>query len=318
VAPGTFFSVDAIGALARELPNFLNINLNPATMKSTTLVITDSTGNAAGTNCGRLACGTAIPTAYYVKPYINSHYGSVTEVVSNINSNYNALAIDIENRGNKYAQFDANYTWSHALDYNQNESTSPSTNNWFDPNGNPRANYGNSSFNVPNRLVGWAMFSYPGSATGWQRYLTNGWHFNPIFQAQNGLPYSAGVSGTITGAAGSGINGSASSGYLLQLGRNSQKQPITVVFDSRIQKDLHVSERFNVELLAEAFNLLNYVNVTSVNSTAYSISGTNLKYSPFSPGAGLTGQSGFGAITNANSNFVYSQRQIQLGMKLDF
>ncbi len=204
------------------------------------------------------------------------------------------------------------------MDYNQNQSTSPSTNNWWDPNGNARANYGNSNFNVPRRFVMWGLFNYPVQATGWKRYVADGWHFNPIFQAQNGLPYSAGVSGTISGAAGSGLTGSGNSGYLLQLGRNSQKQPTTVVFDARLQKDVRLTERFNLELVAEGFNLLNYVNVTGVNATAYSISGSTLKYNPFSPGNGLTGQSGFGAITNADSNFVYSQRQIQLGMKLDF
>jgi len=224
----------------------------------------------------------------------------------------------VQNRGNQYAQFDVNYTWSHALDYNQNESTSPSTNNWFDPWSNPRANYGNSTFNVPNRFVAWALLTWPGTATGWQRYFVNGWHLNPELQMQNGLPYSAGLSGTISGAAGSGINGSGSSSYLLQLGRNTFRQPNTIVLDTRLQKDILVRERYNLQLLGEAFNLPNHVNVTSVNTTAYSISGTSLAYSPFSPGNGISNQSGFGSITNANSNFVYSQRQIQLGLKLDF
>jgi hypothetical protein len=318
VAHGTYFSIDALGAYARKLPNFLNINLNPATMKTTTMTIVDSTGSATGSNCGPLACGTAVPTAYYVKPYVDSHYGSITEVVSNINSSYNGLSFDLTNNSNKYAQFDANFTWSHALDFNQNESTGPSTNNWWDPNGNARANYGNSSFNVPTRFVAWALLNYPVAASGWKRYVEDGWHMNPVIQVQNGLPYSAGLSGTISGAAGSGINGSSTSSWLVQTGRNSFKQPTTFVFDTRVQKDLHLTERMNIELVAEGFNLLNFVNVTGVNSTAYSISGSSIKYSPLVKGTGLTTQSGFGAITNADSNFVYSQRQIQLGMKLDF
>jgi outer membrane receptor protein involved in Fe transport len=317
---GTFFSLDYIGALGRQLPNFLNINLDPTTQKQSTLTITDSTGSANGSNCGPLACGTQIPVSYYVKPYVNPNYGSITQVTSNINSSYNGMAVDIQNRGNKYSTFDANYTWSHALDYNQNESTSPSTNNWFDPNGNARANYGNSTFNVPNRFVAWALLAYPmPNSNGWKRYVADGWHLNPIVQIQNGLPYSAGVSGTISGAAGSGVNGSGNSGYLLQLGRNTLRQPNTISTDVRLQKDVRVSERFNFELLAEAFNILNHVNVTGINSTAYSISGSNLKYNPFNAGTtGITGQSGFSSITNANSNFVYSQRQMQLGVKLDF
>jgi outer membrane receptor protein involved in Fe transport len=321
---GNYLTVNYMGALARELPNFLNINLDPAAMKQGLLTITAASDGA----CGPLQCGTQIPTSYYTKTLNTSHYGSITEVVSNINSSYNAAVVDYQNRGNRYAQFDVNYTWSHALDYNQNQSTSPSTNNWWDPNGNARANYGNSAYNVPNRFVGWALLTYPGGHHGWQKYLEDGWHLNPVLQVQNGLPYSAGVSGTISGAYSSGMTGSGSSAYLLQLGRNTYQQPTTIDLDTRLQKDLHVTERFNIELVAEAFNLLNHLNVTGVTSTAYSIgscssvSGTEdckLTYQPFVPGTtGITGQSGFGAITNADSTFVYSQRQIQLGLKLDF
>jgi hypothetical protein len=318
---GTVFSLSYLGALGRELPNFLNLNLNPATQYSSTLTIAPKT---TGGTCGPLACGTQITSNVYSRTYNNTHYGNITEVASNINSNYQALVADLQNRGNKYAQFDINYTWSHALDYNQNQSTSPSTNSWYDPNGNPKANYGNSAYNVPNRLVAWALLNYPGNAQDWKKYFINGWHLNPILQAQNGLPYSAGVSGTQpksaagASAAGSGINGSGSSTYLLQIGRNTLTQPKTVDVDLRLQKDVPIKEGINLELLGEFFNLANHVNVTSVNTTAYSITGSNLVYQPFSAGGGISGQSGFGAITNANSNFVYSQRQVQLGIKLDF
>jgi outer membrane receptor protein involved in Fe transport len=320
VTRGTVFSLSYVGALGRELPNFLNLNLNPDTMYTSTLTVAPKT---AGGSCGPLACGTPITTSVYSRSYINTHYGNITEVVGNINSNYQAMIVELQNRGNKYAQFDVNYTWSHALDYNQNQSTSPSTNNWYDPYADPKANYGNSNFNVPNRFVAWAMLNYPGNATDWKKYFINGWHLNPILQAQNGLPYSAGVSGsqpTINGArpAGSGLNGSSTSTYLLQIGRNTFRQANTWDVDVRLQKDIQFSERFNLELLGEFFNLANHVNVTSVNSTAYSITGNKLIYQPFNAGPGISAQSGFGAITNANSNFVYSQRQVQLGIKLDF
>jgi outer membrane receptor protein involved in Fe transport len=342
----TTLSVYYQGALGRELPNFLNVNLNPgsvanatntaqASMYESTLTV------AAGsdTTCGPLACGTAITTNVYAKTatltsgaktvvptYVNNSYGSITKVVSNINSSYHGMYVDLQNRGGKYAQFDINYTWSHALDYNQNQSTSPSANSWFDPWANPKANYGNSSFNVPNRFVAWAMLNYPGTAKGLLRYVTNGWHANPMIQFQNGLPYSAGISGTQLSptygsykyaAAGSGINGSASSSYLLQLGRNTYKMPNTTVFDLRLQKDLQLSDRFKVELVGEGFNVLNHQNATTVNSTAYSINsaGTLVYQSPSGKGVNA---SGFGTVSNADSNFVYSQRQIQLGFKLDF
>jgi hypothetical protein len=328
IGRGTFASISYMGAMGRELPNFLNINLNPATTYQNTVTVIENP-KYPGTGCGPIACGRQITSPVYSKNYINPHYGFITEIVSNINSSYNGLIGELQNRSNKYAQFDVNYTWSHALDYAQNQSTSPSTNNWYDPLGNSRANYGNSSFNVPNRFVAWAQLQYPWQSNGMMRFLTDGWHLNPILQVQNGLPYSAGVSGTqgsvgSLSAAGSGMNGSGSSGYLLQIGRNTYKMPKTVVLDTRLQKDLRINERFNFELLGEFFNLLNHQNVTGVNSTAYAINATassttpanTLVYQP-AQGAGVNA-SGFKNASNADSNFVYSQRQVQLGIKLDF
>jgi outer membrane receptor protein involved in Fe transport len=59
IGKGTFFSVDYMGALARELPNFLNLNLNPATKKTGTLTVKAG----ADGSCGKLTCGAVIPTS---------------------------------------------------------------------------------------------------------------------------------------------------------------------------------------------------------------------------------------------------------------
>ncbi len=352
----TVATVTYQGSLGRELPNFLNLNLNnttgvstaaapsatPTGMYETTLAVTPGSDG----KCGPLACGTTIVSDVYARSaksstgtttntYLNTPYSAVTEVVSNINSNYHALIVEVQNRGNRYAQFDVNYTWSHALDFNQNQSTSPSANNWYDPWSNPRANYGNSNFNVPNRLVAWAMVTNPGTVKGILGYLLNDWHANPIVQWQNGLPYSAGISGsqptTTLGnytytAASSGMTGSGASSFLLQLGRNTFRYPDTLVVDLRLQKDIKVGQKLRVELFGEAFNLLNHLNVTGVSTTGYSITKNattgvySLVYqSLFNTGANAgVNAKGFGAVTNADSNFVYSQRQVQLGVKLDF
>ena len=96
------------------------------------------------------------------------------------------------------------------------------------------------------------------------------------------------------------------------------------MLDCRLQKDLRISEKYNIELLGEMFNVLNHQNVTGVSATAYSINTTatsttpanTLVYQP-AQGAGVNAF-GFGTVNNADANFVYSQRQIQLGVKLDF
>ena len=87
-------------------------------------------------------------------------------MTSNINSSYNALVAEIQNRSLKNLQFDCNYTWSHALDFNQNAHDDGPGKGWYDPYSNPRANYGNSAYNVPNRFVGYVLYKFPTMQSG--------------------------------------------------------------------------------------------------------------------------------------------------------
>ena len=63
------------------------------------------------------------------------------------------MVAEIENKTSKRIQYDVNYTWSHALDNNQNESTTTLGNGSFDPyniDGYMKgANYGNSASTFP-------------------------------------------------------------------------------------------------------------------------------------------------------------------------
>ena len=326
-------SVSYIGALGRELPNYINVNLDPAQKYTATYTI------AAGTNgsCGPLACG----TQYSVNTYggtacavagcattsnilLNKQYSAISESFSNINSAFHGLTVDITNRANKWITFDANYTWSHALDFSQNAVTSPGTNNWVDPFGNQRLNYGNSNQNVKNRAVGWASITAPGlKGNGPLTYLTNGWSIKPYVQVQNGLPYSLLSSGTAVQqcvavgclkAASSGITGTGATAYLPFFGRNTQQYPRTIEVDLRAQKAFTFMEHYNLELFGEAFNLANHQNVTGVNSTGYAIS------APATPaGQGtLTYQANFGQTSSANTNYAYGPRVIQIGARVNF
>jgi outer membrane receptor protein involved in Fe transport len=323
-------SLSYIGALGRELPNYLNVNLDPTKTYPVTYTI------AAGTNgsCGPLACG----TQYTVNTYagrqcataacgtsnnilLNTQYSSITESFSNINSAYHGLTVDVTNRANKLVTYDVSYTWSHALDFSQNAVTTPGTNNWLDPFANPRLNYGNSNQNVRNRVVGWANLNAPGlKGHGPLTYVTNGWSIKPYVQVQNGLPYSATI-GTGTAvqqcanvgcfiAAGSGITGTGVTSYLPFIGRNTFQYPRTIEIDMRAQKAFKFYEHYNLELFGEAFNLANHENVTGVTSQGYSISGV---------GAGtLTYQTNFAAKSSANSNTAYGPRLVQIGARVNF
>ena len=66
-----------------------------------------------------LANGTQIVVPQYTS-YINPAFTSITEVTSNINLPATTpWVFELSNKSSKTFQFDANYTWSHALDYNQ-------------------------------------------------------------------------------------------------------------------------------------------------------------------------------------------------------
>ncbi|HTH53986.1 MAG TPA: TonB-dependent receptor [Edaphobacter sp.] len=329
----TVFSVSYIGALGRELPNYLNLNLNPANTYTFNYTVSGTNGN-----CGPLTCGSVVP----VKVYSNRTqtgstagtysfntpfpaYGSTTEVISNINSNYHGLTFELQKRASRFITFDGHYTWAHALDFNQNASTNPSTNGWFDPFANGRANYGNSNNDIRQRFVGWAIFNVPGTSHGNAlKYLTNGWSLKPYFQIQSGLPYSLTVSGTVPNqcyvagcfeANGSGLGGTGVS-YIPQVGINTFRRPRTINLDMRAQKDFRFAEKYSLQLVGEAFNLANHQNVTGVNSTGYILNTSQTN--PTAPTSMLNYQSTFGTVTASNSNNAYQVRQVQLALRLVF
>jgi Carboxypeptidase regulatory-like domain len=327
-------SVSYIGALGRELPNYINVNLNPANTYTFNYVV----GAAANGSCGPLACGSTVPVKVYSNKTQNGAtsssyafntpypaYGSVTDVVSNINSNYHGLTFEAQKRASKYISFDAHYTWAHALDFNQTTGTAPSTNGWLDPFANARSNYGNSGNDIRGRFVAWAIFNAPGTSSGGAlKYLTNGWSLKPYFQMQSGLPYTLVMSGTVPNqcylskcleANGSGLAGTGVT-YIPQIGRNTFRNPRTINLDMRAQKDFTFAEKYNLQLIGEAFNLANHQNVTGITTTGYILN--TVSTNPAAPTSTLNYQSTFGGVTSANSNNAYQVRQIQLALRLVF
>jgi len=353
--------VSYLGALGRRLPNAVNINYNPnantntstGTCSSTvttgcpngvvTSVVTVSDANGTGP----IANGTVFNIPTYTG-YINSAFGAVNEAFSNVSSNYEAGVIEIENKTSTHFQYDVNYTHSKALDYNQTANTNNLSNNWIDPyniDGFKRGgNYGNSQWNVPNRLVAWALFNSPNiQKAGWAKLLLNDWSLAPLFQAQNGLPYSAGfLSGSIaTSAKSSGINGGGISSWIPEIGHNNYSIRRIMVADVRLEKILDFApgdHPIKLHLIGEAFNVSNHENVTGVSSSAYSLSANSNVTTGCSASQLVAGQaqnecstmtfiplagsghlaSGFKAITGTNSDYVYTPRQVQLALRLDF
>jgi hypothetical protein len=328
----TVMSVTWLGTFGRRLPNFTDLNVNPPT--TVTYSVIDTTGK------GPLANGSTFTSKFYAKnttPNCSSQrpncaFGSLTDIFSGVNSSYQGLVAQINHRFSNHLQFSGNYTWSHALDFGQNNQTATVANNLLDPQ-NIAAEYGNSITNIPNRLVMNAVVTAPWKYTGWKSYLLNDYEVSPSLQVQSGLPYSIGTSGTLTtgftasggtlNAIGGGINGSGySSGpngtsRVPGFERNGFQQPKTTVVDLRLSKRFNVADRVKLEFLGEAFNVANHQNVTTVNTTAYTVASTTatktntLTYTTAVPT--------FGAATATNtSGFSYAPRQIQLGVRAQF
>ncbi|MGI4829411.1 MAG: carboxypeptidase regulatory-like domain-containing protein [Janthinobacterium lividum] len=308
---GTIFQVSYLGALGRELPNFLDVNLDPTTEQNVTVTVSDTTGRSP------LANGSTFVVPTYTS-FRNKAFSTITEDISNINSSYHGFVAEIQNRSLHGLTFDANYTWSHALDFNQNATATTSAENWLDPNAPARSNYGISQFNVGNRFVGYVLYNIPGTSDKKVLgALTNGWSINDTFQMQNGLPYSATLQSTYNSA--NAIqpywNGAGGATYVPAIGRNTFESPRAIVDDARLQRQITLHEHYALQLRADVYNVANHQNISSGNLS------TNV-FALASTGANsgtATFQSAFNSRTSANtSGFLYTPREIQIGARLQF
>ncbi len=291
-------SLSYLLSIGRELPNFIDTNIAPAT-STTTYTISGGAFN-----------GQTLTVPVY-SARVNPAFNATTAITSNINSNYNALVAQVERRFSNGLQYQISYTWSKALDYGQNGTSGTDVNDPFDPF-TVKYDYGVSSFNLPQHFVASLVYQPTFQLSKrFERAIVNGWTVAPIVTVQSGLPYSYGVSGTnnkiqtVPGAA-SSINGSGGANRILFAGRNTLLQPDIQNVDLRVSRTQTVLEKYHVEGLIEAFNLFNRQNITGVNTSAYSAQGST-----------LTAIGNFG-IANAAGNTIYRERQIQAALRFEF
>jgi hypothetical protein len=321
----TVLQVGYLGSLGRTLPNFLNTNLAAPTVNAT---VTVGAPTNAAFGSGPLAVGSVYSVPVFTA-YINPNFTNITEVISNINSSYNAVSVDVSNHGFHGLVFDANYVWSHALDYNQNAGTGVSSNNWINPYTNPRQNcgnvigcsYGTSAFNVGHRAVGYVLYTIPGVREGsWLKYLANGWSINDTFQIQNGLPYSSTLSSgkPIASALNSTWNGAPqNTAFIPLIGLNTNQAPRAIVDDLRVQKSFKFAEKYNLQLSADMYNVANHQNFSSsdLSGAEYKFSSTGvLQYQ-----SRTAINTGFQSHSSSNdSGFLYIPREFQVMARLEF
>jgi Carboxypeptidase regulatory-like domain/TonB dependent receptor len=294
IARNTSVSASYLTSRGRFLPVFINKNIAPATQFAT---LTVASGEFAGQSA-RVPVFTS---------RLNSNFFNITEVRGAVDSVYHALVLQSNRRLTRGLQFQMNYTLSRAEDNGQTSITFSATNTPTDPF-NLNLDRGVTNFNIPHRFVASAVW-----APEWRsdndavQAIFGGWTLAPIFTAQSGRPYSAGVSGRpVAAALNASITGSGGNSFFLPLGRNSFKQPKIVNLDARLSRRFRFTESTNLEFLIEGFNVFNRTQITGVNTTAFTISGSN-----------LLPVASFGT-DSATGNSIFRERQVQWALRLNF
>jgi hypothetical protein len=269
-------------------------------------------------------------------PRANPNLGNARYEMSNANSNYNALQVDLTHRLSYGLQFRANYTWQKSLDIHSSSFLANGgvggTTTILDPQ-NPRLDWGRSNFNISHRATGNFSYELPigkkraflNNVTGVTDKLVSGWQWNGIITLQTGFPFTPLVGFNQSGNGDSrapdrvSLNPSFSgpiivgspnqwfnpNAFLLPLagtygnaGRDILTGPGLTEVDTSLFKTTQLTERIALQFRAEFFNLFNHPNFGMPLITTFTSAGK------ISPTAGVINYT------------ATTARQIQFGMKL--
>jgi hypothetical protein len=342
----------AVLSLGRRLPIAIDTNFDPAVNPGAiTYAVDDPTGKGP-------IKSTQITVPFYASwpsptsptgtaGRLNLNYQQITQIMSRANSTYEAAIVRIARESRRGLSLHAHYTYSHAMDWNPNESTLVSGSDVLDP-ADFSKEYGVSNLDTRHSAAVIAILESPWKLHDLAGRIANGWMLSSIGQFRSGLPYSMRTSGSLPqeftsgGTAivglGPGMNGSGGDNLVYGVGRNTFRYPNTWKADLRLAKRFDLGEMRQLELLAESFNLFNHQNVTQLETTGYAIesggaSGTDprLCYLTINTTTGsascassttLTGTgiplAAFGQPLNINATNFYRERQIQLGLRMRF
>ncbi len=257
-------------------------------------------------------------------------------------SSYNSLQVDINHRFSKGLSLRGVYTFSKVLDDGDSYNGTAAGNapglvsNPYDI----RADWGLGTFDVRNAAVISAYYELPvgrgrhwlRSAHGFAGALANAWALNSILTFQNGFPFTPQLSynpsnngdtrnpvrpfvnpsfsgRAIIGSPDEWFNPAAfaaipnNGGFFGNLGRNTLIGPGLGTWDFSVMKDTQIHERMSLEFRAEIFNLLNRANFNT----------PTLIVAVLQPGSTTPTSSGVGGLITGTST---SSRQVQFGLKL--
>ncbi len=118
---------------------------------------------------------------------------------SNAQSNYNSLQVRLEKRYSHGLQYEAAYTWAHALDTASSADLGSVNNGDFQDQRFPNQNYGNADFDVRHRFVFSYVYDLPfgrgrefvNHPSGAVNQILGNWQMSGVFSAATGNYYTA-------------------------------------------------------------------------------------------------------------------------------
>jgi Carboxypeptidase regulatory-like domain len=215
---------------------------------------------------------TALPVDPFIGPFYEPKPGStVGEPNANIlqnnqfssigNATYHGGTVSLTKRYGHGLQFQANYTYSRAIDDTSDYSSLSTP---FRPDLLP-LDRSASDFNITHSFVANAVYNMPFHAgQGILAAIFADVTVSPIVYARSGVPFTLLVPGLANGA-----GGHTSEARPYQEGRNTGIGPDFYSWDMRISKALYIRRDSGVrlEVIAQGTNLLNRANFNRVNNT---------------------------------------------------
>lgn len=342
IASNTVVSVSYVGSLGRRLPRFVDTNLAAPNLNTTYAVSVNPASTITSPFESRDFVGQSFTVPYFGVPAdatgkkpasggtgrVNTTFGAITNISDSVDSKYNALVIGINRRFYKGFQIQSSYTYSHSTDYGQSSQTFTASNNVLNPF-DLGAELGRSNFDIHHRFVFGAVWTpdvYKGESKIFQ-YLVNGYTLSPLVSVSSGAPFTPLLQGNapnptgfVSFTGGLGVLADGGTNRVPWLAPNSFQQPRTANVDFRLQKEFPIRERWKLLLSGDAFNLFNHNNVTGVDTQMYTICAPNafcsaLNSTPTTPTLAFNPHFG---VPTASSNTLIAQRQIQVGIRLNF
>lgn len=248
-------------------------------------------------------------------------YADVNAQLSDGNSSYNALNVELKKRFSNNIQFLASYTWSHSIDDSSDLQTllKPQDNTNF------RAEKSDSLFDQRHRFVFSGVFSAPTtwrSASGIKSWLRD-FSFAPIIEISSGRPFNILAVGDANGdfqstnerptvrsdgtLCATGVDLNCLQGVFPangSLGRNMGLTHGYFSVDARVTRRVRITERVNLDLIAEVFNMFNRFNEAAAN--------------PFYNVVNVFNERSSGGKYYSQPTAAFDPRQFQFGVKLQF